>query len=142
MADDAQHPRLVQTAIDTDQPRVLAEFYRRLLGLQYRPGDEPPASGPDDADWIVLTRPDGTRALAIQQATEHVPPTWPDPGVPQQLHVDMAVDTREQLIAQRDRVLELGGTLLLDQLDDPEEALYVFADPAGHPFCIFVSPAD
>jgi hypothetical protein len=26
-----------------------------------------------------------------------------------------------------------------DQAADPEEALYVFADPAGHPFCIFVA---
>ena len=30
--------------------------------------------------------------------------------------------------------------ILLDRFDDPEEPLYVFADPAGHPFCIFVSP--
>jgi hypothetical protein len=24
--------------------------------------------------------------------------------------------------------------------DDPDERLYVFADPAGHPFCMFVAP--
>jgi hypothetical protein len=35
----------------------------------------------------------------------------------------------------------LGATVLEDRFDDPQEALYVFADPAGHPFCIFVSPA-
>ncbi len=29
--------------------------------------------------------------------------------------------------------------MLLDRTDDPEEPLYVFADPAGHPFCIFVA---
>jgi hypothetical protein len=28
--------------------------------------------------------------------------------------------------------------LLLDRTDDQNEPLYVFADPAGHPFCIFV----
>ena len=31
------------------------------------------------------------------------------------------------------------ATLRLDRSDDPEEPLYVYADPAGHPFCIFVA---
>jgi hypothetical protein len=30
--------------------------------------------------------------------------------------------------------------VLLDRSRDPDEPLYVFADPAGHPLCIFVSP--
>ena len=34
--------------------------------------------------------------------------------------------------------LALGATLLLDRTDDQDEPLYVFADPAGHPLCIFV----
>ena len=29
-----------------------------------------------------------------------------------------------------------------DQFDDPDEPLYVYADPAGHPFCIFVVGPD
>jgi hypothetical protein len=32
----------------------------------------------------------------------------------------------------------LGGRLLQDRRDDPDEPLRVYADPAGHPFCIFV----
>jgi hypothetical protein len=28
--------------------------------------------------------------------------------------------------------------LLLDRCDDPAERLFVYADPDGHPFCIFV----
>jgi hypothetical protein len=44
------------TVLDTTDVRGLAEFYRHLLGLQYRPGDEPAAEGtPDDVDWLVLT---------------------------------------------------------------------------------------
>ena len=35
-------------------------------------------------------------------------------------------------------VLGLGGRLVLDRSDDEDEPLYVFADPAGHPFCVFV----
>ena len=33
----------------------------------------------------------------------------------------------------------IGATVLLDRTDDEEEPLYVFADPSGHPFCIFVA---
>jgi catechol 2,3-dioxygenase-like lactoylglutathione lyase family enzyme len=42
-----EYPRLLHTAIDTTDARGLAEFYRELLGLRYRPGDEPPAGGVD-----------------------------------------------------------------------------------------------
>ncbi len=130
-------PRLVQTAIDAEDVRGTAEFWRELLGLQYRPGDEPPARGPDTADWVVLR--DGERnVLAVQQAVGLPRSTWPSHEVPQQLHLDLAVDSEEELLAARDRVLALGGEVRLDRFDDPEEALYVFTDPAGHPFCIFV----
>jgi hypothetical protein len=43
------------------------------------------------------------------------------------------------LDAQHRRALELGARLLRDRSDDPEEPLRVYADPAGHPFCIFVA---
>ena len=55
-----------------------------------------------------------------------------------QLHLDFTVVDRDELERHRERALSLGATQLLDRSDDPEEALYVFADPAGHPFCIFV----
>lgn len=42
MPDILAYPRLRQTVLDCPDPRLLAEFYRRLLGLTYRPGDEPP----------------------------------------------------------------------------------------------------
>src|SRR4051794_41875043 len=49
----ADFPQLLHTAIDTTDARGLAEFYRELLGLRYRPGDEPPSDGTaDDADWL------------------------------------------------------------------------------------------
>jgi catechol 2,3-dioxygenase-like lactoylglutathione lyase family enzyme len=134
----AGHPRLLQTVLDTTDVRGLAEFYRSLLGLRYRPGDEPPDDAEtDEADWLVLLDDEGGR-LAFQETEELTPSTWPDPGVPQQLHLDLTVPDRDELERQHARVLELGGTELLDRTDDSEEPLYVFADPAGHPFCIFV----
>ncbi|MBB5914031.1 hypothetical protein BJY24_002898 [Nocardia transvalensis] len=134
-------PTVRSTVLDTTDPRGLAEFYRRLLGYDYRPGDEPPADGePDTADWLVLLDPAGRVRLAFQGVPELPAPTWPNPDVPQQLHLDMSVPGTDELRAQDARVHELGGTRLYDRSDDPVEPLYVYADPAGHPFCIFVVP--
>ena len=128
--------------LDTEDARGLAEFYQQLLGLRYRPGDEPPPSGspdPNGQDWLVLRHPDGRSALAFQQVDSQPRATWPDGPHPQMLHLDLTVPTVEQLLAQHDRAIALGATLLLDRSEDPDEPLHVFADPAGHPFCIFVA---
>jgi Glyoxalase-like domain len=52
----------------------------------------------------------------------------------------MTVPTKAELDVQHQRALALGARLLLDRSADPEEPLRVYADPAGHPFCIFVAP--
>jgi hypothetical protein len=54
------------------------------------------------------------------------------------MHLDFRVPTLAELERHRVRAEQLGATLLLDRTDDPDEALYVLADPAGHPFCILV----
>jgi len=131
------YPRIVQVVLDTTDVRGLAEFYRELFGLEYRAGDEPPPPGQPDRDWLVLRHPDGPQ-LAFQQTDGVRPSTWPDDAVPQMFHLDTSVTTREELEIQRGRALALGATQLLDRTDDSDEPLYVFADPAGHPFCIFV----
>lgn len=133
------YPRLLHTVLDTTDARGLAEFYRQLLGLHYRPDSEPPTDGrPDDADWLVLVDESGSRQLAFQLVDRLTPTTWPDPDVPMQLHLDFTVTNRDELERHRARAEELGARLLLDRTDDPEEPLYVLADPAGHPFCLFV----
>ena len=132
-------PTLIHTAVDAPDCRGLAEFYRELLGLTYRPGDEIPADGrPDDADWLVLLDDHGTRVLAVQRKTDTRPPTWPSEEVPMQMHMDFAVRSREDLERHRRRAEELGARLLHDRTGDAEEPLYVLADPAGHPFCLLV----
>ena len=129
-------PTLRSVVLDTTDARMLAEFYRRLLGYEYRSGDEDPAV----KGWLVLVDPHGQARLAFQQVDRLVPSTWPEDGVPQQLHLDLSVPTAEALTAEHERVLSLGARLLYDRFDHPVEPLYVFADPAGHPFCIFVAP--
>jgi catechol 2,3-dioxygenase-like lactoylglutathione lyase family enzyme len=134
-----EFPRLLHTVLDTTEPRALAEFYRELLGLHYRPGDDPPTDGsPDEPDWLVLTEADGTRTLAFQLVDRLTPTTWPDHTVPMQLHLDLTVSDAAELERQRERALGLGARQLVDGTDEPDEPLYVFADLAGHPFCIFV----
>ena len=134
-----EHPQLLHTVLDTTDVRSLAEFYRQLLGLVYRPGDEPPSGGTaDDAGWLVLTDSAGLRKLAFQQVDELPRTTWPKPDVPQQLHLDMTVPDRATLDRQRDRAIGLGAEMRLDRTDDPDEPLYALADPAGHTFCILV----
>ena len=136
-----EYPQLLQTVLDTTDIRALAEFYRELLGLRYRPGDEPPDDGPDDADWLVLIEPDGARQLAFQLVGDLTPTTWPSDDVPMQLHLDCTVGSIDALERTRERALALGARILLDRTDDEEEPLYVFADLAGHPFCVFVAGA-
>lgn len=136
-------PALRAVVLDTTDARGVAEFYRALLGFVYRAGDEPPPPGsadPRGSDWLVLRDRDGVARLAVQQVAELPTATWPDPTVPQQLHLDMTVANIDELGVQRERALSLGARLLHDRSADPDEPLFVFADPAGHPFCIFVSP--
>lgn len=132
------YPTLLHTAIDCTDARALAEFYRELLGLRYRPGDEVVAG----QDWLVLTDADGARKLAFQQVEELPRATWPTGPVPQMLHLDMTAPDVAELDRQHERALALGATLLLDRVADPVEPLRVYADPAGHPFCIFVNPEE
>jgi len=117
----------------TDVPR-LAEFYRDLLGWSFADGYDP-----DDPDWRTLVAPDGFR-LGFQRADSLAPTTWPDPAVPQQLHLDFLVDSVEELEEQHRRAQELGAVVRLERMDDPEEPLRVFTDPAGHTFCLFAWP--
>ena len=142
VVDGESVPRLCQVVLDCTDARSLAEFYRRLLGLAYRPGDEPPEAGQVDErgrDWLVLRTPDGVSQLAFQQVAHLPEATWPEGPVAQQLHLDLTVESVEELQAQHERVLRLGGRLLYDRIEDPDEPLRVYADLAGHPFCIFVA---
>ena len=135
-------PRVRQIVFDSTDARRAAEFWRELLGLVYRPGHEPPTVGEDDPsgrDWLNLRLPDGSPLLAFQQVGELPLSTWPDTDVPQQLHLDLTVADRDELDTVHRTVLALGGALRLDRAYDDEEPLRVYADPDGHPFCVFVA---
>ena len=128
----SDHPVLMHTVLDAEDPAALADFYAALLGCTVREDDDP--------DWFVVLDADGRRVLAFQRADKVTPSTWPSPEVPQQLHLDFAVPTLAALHQHRREAERLGARLILDRVDDEEEPLYVLADPAGHPFCLLVGP--
>ena len=144
MDNERVFPVIRQTVLDSTDPRRLAEFYRLLFGLRYRPGDEPPRTGQPDTqgeDWLILTSPAGGAVLAFQKVGELPEATWPEGPVPQQLHLDATVPTVAHLDVQHERALALGARLLEDRSDYPQEPLRVYADPAGHPFCLIATTA-
>ncbi|MEV6546087.1 VOC family protein [Streptomyces sp. NPDC051665] len=108
--------------LDCPDPRALAAFYAGILGGTVE--DE------DDGDWVDLKLPAG-RTLAFQEAPGHTPPKWPAPGGSQQFHLDLTVTDLDA--AEKD-VLALGATPL--DTDDRSRTWRVYADPAGHPFCL------
>jgi predicted enzyme related to lactoylglutathione lyase len=87
-------------------------------------------------DWHMIYV-DGRPRIGVQLAPDHVPPQWPD-GTPQQIHLDLYVD---DVKAAHDEVVSLGAKLLkaADDTDSPE-GFQVYADPAGHPFCLCWTP--
>jgi catechol 2,3-dioxygenase-like lactoylglutathione lyase family enzyme len=113
--------RLHHVIVDCPDPGGLASFYSELLGLPitYRADD-----------FVVVARNDTTSGVAFQLAPDHIAPTWPDPAVAQQFHLDVMVD---DVAAAEPQVLALGARRL-------PGGDHVYADPAGHPFCLIPRP--
>ncbi len=86
----------------------------------------------EDGDWHSVYV-DGEPRLGIQLAPNHVAPDWPG-GTPQQIHLDLYVDDLEAAHAE---ATSLGAQLLKPAEDtDSADGYQVYADPAGHPFCL------
>jgi hypothetical protein len=111
--------RLYEVVIDCPDPKELGSFYRELTGL-----DELAVTD----GWVTLGRGGDVR-LAFQRVADYRPPRWPDVEFPQHMHLDVFVADLDE--AER-QVLALGAT----PLDRGDDAFRVYADPAGHPFCL------
>jgi catechol 2,3-dioxygenase-like lactoylglutathione lyase family enzyme len=119
--------RFDTVVLDCPDPLALAEFYAGLLGQEI--------DNDGDDSWQSL-RGDGSGVtLAFQRATNNVPPQWPD-GPPQQLHLDLTVD---DFVTAHQGAIALGARALSPTSDpepDKTSGFRVYADPAGHPFCL------
>jgi catechol 2,3-dioxygenase-like lactoylglutathione lyase family enzyme len=111
--------RLHHVAVDCREPLALARFYSELLGL--------PITYESD-DWVVIAERENASGIAFQLAPDHQPPRWPDPSAPQQIHFDVMVDDMQ---LAEPSVLALGAQKIGET---------VYADPAGHPFCLIPRP--
>ncbi|WP_031063340.1 VOC family protein [Streptomyces sp. NRRL WC-3742] len=110
--------------IDCSEPAALARFYAALLGGEV---DRPDARWTLHPSWSTLHL-DGGTVLCFQQVADHRPPRWPSAEHPQQAHLDVDVADLDE--AER-QVLALGAVRLHDA-----GGWRVYADPAGHPFCL------
>jgi Glyoxalase-like domain len=82
---------------------------------------------------------DRARRLSFQRVDDHLAPTWPARDRPQQAHIDLLVD---DLDAADRQVIALGARRLTDDaVVHEDESFRVYADPAGHPFCLIVQVA-
>ncbi|MDH6628065.1 catechol 2,3-dioxygenase-like lactoylglutathione lyase family enzyme [Streptomyces sp. LBL] len=112
--------KLGVVVLDCPDPLALARFYAEVLG----------GTVEDQGEWVDLKLPGG-QALAFQAAPEYVPPKWPGPDGSQQFHLDLDVP---DLDAAEKEVLALGAKPL--DVEDRSRTFRVYADPAGHPFCL------
>lgn len=121
---------LGSVALDTDEPRRLADFYAALLGWEVLRDDEDWAAiGP--AGQSVAAGEEVEAPLAFQLVINYTPPTWPTQVVPQQFHIDFNVadlDEGERF------AISLGGRRV--PTTGGETSFRVFLDPSGHPFCL------
>lgn len=106
--------------VDCVDPQAEARFWSAVLG--------DPITYADD-DFVVVASGPAASGVAFQRATDLIPPTWPAPEVPQQMHLDVMVDDLESAARA---VRALGAR--------PLPGDHVYADPAGHPFCLIKRP--
>jgi catechol 2,3-dioxygenase-like lactoylglutathione lyase family enzyme len=117
--------QLMNIVVDCPDADISAWFWAAVLGWE---------RVQESADAVdIADASDGRRRLVFQQIADYRPPGWPDQGPPQQLHLDVRVDDLE--IAGQ-RVRALGAVSLGERVVLEDETYWVYADPAGHPFCL------
>ena len=108
-------------ALECPDARKLAAFYAEITGGTITRADE---------EWATVKCPGGD--IDFQTAPGYQPPAWPDPSSSMQMHLDFLVDDPD---AAEAKVLAAGATKFGFQ---PGDHFRVYADPAGHPFCLCV----
>ena len=89
-----------------------------------------------EAEWHSVVV-DGEPRVDVQHAPDHVRPEWPA-GQPQQVHLDLYVD---DIHAAHQHAVAAGAVLLQGVADlSAPDGFQVYADPAGHPFCLCWGP--
>ena len=90
---------------------------------------------PEADGWAKLRSLSGDVTIEFQYEQHYVPPTWPTAAGEQQMmmHLDIGVADLAEGIAW---AVDAGATIADHQ---PQQDVRVMLDPAGHPFCLFVT---
>jgi hypothetical protein len=112
--------RLASTALDCSDPAALASFWAELVGGEVAFTSDEFCAVKTDNGWLATVR-----------IADYTPPTWPDPAVPKQMHLDLAV---ADVDAAEAAALRIGATKPAEQ--PAPDRWRVLLDPAGHPFCL------
>lgn len=112
--------KLSSVALDCPNASELAAFYADITGGRVTFQHEV---------WATVDGPGGR--IDFQTVPGYTPPTWPDSTSSIQMHLDFYVDDLE---ATGVRVLAAGATKF--DFQPNSDHCYVYADPAGHPFCV------
>lgn len=116
--------KLGSVALECPDAGQLAAFYAEITGGTITSADK---------DWATVKCPGGD--IDFQTAPGYQAPAWPDPASSMQMHLDFLVDDPD---AAESRVLSAGATKFDFQ---PGDHFRVYADPAGHPFCLCIEGA-
>lgn len=126
--------KLGNVVVEARDPQALARFYSELLGMPITRVD---------GDWVDVGDGKAGPKLSFQHAPGHQPPTWPDPASSMQFHLD--IDIVGDIDEAEAKALALGATRLpwgsaeeeRQGLREPGDSGFrVYADPAGHVFCL------
>lgn len=114
------------TVLDAPDATELARFYSRLLGWAVQEAGE---------QWATVKPADGRAYLGFQTSPEYEAPAWPAQPGRQQMMLHLDIETGDLDGAVRHAV-ECGA----QQADyQPQDTVRVMLDPAGHPFCLYLS---
>jgi catechol-2,3-dioxygenase len=101
----------------------LARFYGDLLGMH------PAGAASEGGDRARIDGDGPNGSMVFHAVPGYTPPQWPDPNHPQQMHLDVTI---EDVDAAEAAALRIGAS----RLPGSGDHWRVYADPAGHPFCL------
>ena len=130
--DERPSVRATSVTVMAPDPRLLADFYARLLGVEVSTTEPPGPGEPETGGFAQVRMPHLTLNFEYEQEWDQ--PVWPAQAGRQSAtqHLDLWVD---DLDASSAWATECGATLAGTQ---PQDDVRVFLDPAGHPFCLFL----
>lgn len=114
--------RLASVALDCDDPSALAAFWAELIGGEVAFSSDEFVAVKTDRVWVAAVR-----------VPDYRPPSWPEAGIPKQMHLDLAVVDLNEAEAE---ALRLGARRAAVQ--PAPDRWRVLLDPAGHPFCLSI----